>query len=139
MKLSEAVEQLKDIKEHCQDQSRSALTEYVIKCSKGDASKLKNELVANKLTQVIEDLEKQMTSVWIPFEAEYDEEYKMDMLQGKIPEEEQEILVSDGKRVWNDTFMRDGTECYLDSGENLITTAKAWQPLPEPYKESDEE
>ena len=27
MKLSEAVEQLKDIKEHCQDQSRSALSD----------------------------------------------------------------------------------------------------------------
>ena len=31
--------------------------EYLIECSKGDASRLKNELVVNKLTEVIEDLE----------------------------------------------------------------------------------
>lgn len=34
--------------------------EHIIECSKGDASRLKHEPVANKLTQVIEDLEEVM-------------------------------------------------------------------------------
>lgn len=84
-------------------------------------------------------LEKQLNGAWIPFKTEYDEDYNMDMLQGEIPDDEQEILVTDGECVWSDTFMRDGMECYLDSGNDLIITVKAWMKLPEPYKEVENE
>lgn len=47
---------------------------------------------------------------------------------------EQEILVTDGQSVWQDTFMTDGEECYLDSGDELVTEVTAWQPKPEPYR-----
>lgn len=67
---------------------------------------------------------------WIPFVSEYDEEEKQEMLTGTIPEDEQEILVTDGKSVWLDTFMYEG-EFYLDSGSELVSTAVAWMPLPE--------
>ena len=63
----------------------------------------------------ISALEKQLNGAWIPFKTEYDEDYNMDMLQGEIPDDEQEILVTDGECVWSDTFMRDGMECYLDT------------------------
>mgnify|MGYP000879917723 CR=1 FL=1 len=73
---------------------------------------------------------KQLDSGWIPFEGEY-------ALQGKIPEEEQEIIVTDGKTVWCDTFLRDEIGCYLDSGSCLVDSVIAWQPLPKIYKESE--
>ena len=97
MKLNEAIEQLKDLRSHCQDfvdkedrdcvwnydvkalnivikkyeqyslkdmsieelieKYRLQRDEHIIECSKGDASRLKNEPIANKLTQVTEDLE----------------------------------------------------------------------------------
>ena len=83
----------------------------------------------------ISALEKQLNGGWIQFEAEYDEDLKMDMLQGHLPDDEQEIIVTNGKTVWIDTFMRDGIECYLDSGDGLGGEVIAWMPLPEPYKE----
>ncbi|MDD4566088.1 MAG: Lar family restriction alleviation protein [Eubacteriales bacterium] len=61
---------------------------------------------------------------WIPFVM--DEE---GILQGKIPENEQEILVTDGRQVGFDTFINED-KCYLDSGRDLMATA--WMPLPEP-------
>lgn len=90
---------------------------------------------AETMDLAVEALEKQLNGGWIPFETEYDEDYSMNMLQGKIPDDEQEIFVTDGENVWSDTFMRDGIECYLDSGNSLVDKVIAWQPLPEPYKE----
>lgn len=74
---------------------------------------------------------------WIPFIMEYDEEEQAEILQGKLPEEDEDILVTDGKTVWEDTFIRDGEECYLDSNVCLVDTAIAWMPLPEPYRAED--
>lgn len=73
-------------------------------------------------------------SGWIPFTVEYDEERQEEILQGKLPEEDEDILVTDGKTVWEDTFIHDGEECWLDSNIDLVDTAIAWMPLPEPYK-----
>lgn len=79
---------------------------------------------------------------WIPFkerEADPDEReaYGCDMmLDCKIPDEDEDILVTYASgRVGFDTFLREGYECYLDSGAQFITEAIAWMPLPEPYKE----
>lgn len=75
---------------------------------------------------------------WIPFRTEYDEDLKLGMLQCEIPDEEQEILVTDGISTWSDIFMQDEKGWYLDSGADLVTSVTAWQCLPEPYKGEEE-
>ena len=84
---------------------------------------------------------------WIPFEQrEADEEekeycleqtgYEIEfMLCGKLPEEDEEILVSYKNGYVNtDVFLKDGNACYLDSGNEFVTEAIAWMPLPPAYK-----
>ena len=79
---------------------------------------------------------------WIPFEVtEADEEDREaygfeQMLRGKLPEEDEEILVTySNGHVGEDVFLRDGYECYLDSGAEFVVDAVAWMSLPKPYKE----
>ena len=84
------------------------------------------------------------TGEWFPFKRRplTDEEkqeypnwtYIFDCL---VPDDEEEILLSDGKHVWTDTFINDG-ECYLDGGDD-IDDGMAWMPLPEPYKGGGDE
>lgn len=93
-----------------------------------DEQILPTELAISVLTE-------KLNGGWIPFKSEYDDYYKLDMLQGKLPDEGEEIIVTDGKTVWCDTFVRDGTECFLDSGNEFIREVVAWQSLPTPYKE----
>ena len=72
---------------------------------------------------------------WIPFESKYDEDYGMDILQGRLPNEDEEILVvTKFGGVHEDTFMKDGMECYLDSGCWITDDVVAWMPIPK-YKE----
>lgn len=83
---------------------------------------------------------------WIPFkQRELTEEEKqsysyagMDyMLDGKLPGEEEEILVTySNGTVGTDIFMRDWVECYLDSGCELVKDVVAWQPLPTAYQQN---
>lgn len=79
---------------------------------------------------------------WIPFEVTEADEEEWEaygftqMLRGKLPEEDEEILVTySNGHVGEDVFLRDGYECYLDSGAEFVVDAVAWMPLPEPYKE----
>ena len=72
---------------------------------------------------------------WILFIGKYDHDIEMNILHGRIPEDEQEILVTDGRTVWLDTFLRDEIGWYLDSGSCLVDIVIAWQPLPRIYKE----
>ena len=65
---------------------------------------------------------------WIPFKGNEDGEWDF------CPEEDQEILVSDGKSVWIDTFMYDSEGWYLDNCGTDVESL-AWMSLPEPYKE----
>lgn len=65
---------------------------------------------------------------WIPFTLEDN------FLNCPLPEEDQEILVTDGHSVWTDTFCRDGDDCYLDGGYEFVAEVTAWQPKPEPPK-----
>ena len=83
---------------------------------------------------------------WIPFEeretdAEEKEMYRCDMmLTGKLPDEDEEILVTYASGyVGSDVFLREGCECYLDSGAAFVTEAVAWMSLPDPYKEEAKE
>lgn len=76
---------------------------------------------------------------WIPFVQEHDDKENCYNLLGSLPLDGQEILITVNKSghlpVQFDTFIRDGNECYLDSGYDLATEATAWMPLPDPYRE----
>lgn len=72
---------------------------------------------------------------WIPFSLDYDEEEQREMLSCPLPDEDEEILVTyKNGYVGEDTFLRDGTEYYLDSNREFVTEAIAWMPKPQPYK-----
>ena len=93
-------------------------------------------VVAKKITS-----ENLTSSDWIPFtEKETDEDeketYGCDMiLSCKLPEEDEEILVTyKNGYVDTDTFLRDGYECYLDSGAEFVSEAIAWMPKPKGYQ-----
>lgn len=69
---------------------------------------------------------------WIPFT--FDEE---GVLNCELPDVDEEILVSDGDSVWQDTWCEadEGYELYSEIGiEDL-----AWRQLPKPYKENQNE
>lgn len=83
---------------------------------------------------------------WIPFEMrEMDEEEKRCngvqegyILDCPLPDEDEEILVTySNGTVDVDIFMRDGNECYLDSGNDLVTEAIAWRKKPAPYQKGE--
>ena len=56
------------------------------------------------------------------------------MLDCKMPDDRQEILVTNGQTTWQDTSFIDCDGYYLDSNYDWIEIT-AWRPLPEPYKE----
>ena len=77
---------------------------------------------------------------WIPFKKrpmtdEEREEYPdwVYIFDCPLPEDEEEILLTNGVHVWTDTFINDG-ECYLDGGDD-IDDDMAWMPMPKPYIE----
>ena len=77
---------------------------------------------------------------WIPFTRrpmteEEQEDYPncTFMFDCVLPEDGDEILVSNGRFVWMDTFCNDIDGCYLDGGDD-IDEDMAWMPLPKPYK-----
>ena len=55
-----------------------------------------------------------------------------------LPDDGDEILVSNGRFVWMDVFCTDIDGCYLDGGDD-IDEDMAWMPLPKPYKGGDDE
>ena len=82
---------------------------------------------------------------WIPFTRRpMTEEEQKDypnctfMFDCVLPDDGDEILVSNRRFVWMDTFCSDIDGCYLDSGDN-IDEDMAWMPLPKPYKGGDSE
>lgn len=82
---------------------------------------------------------------WIPFTRRpMTEEEQKDypnctfMFDCVLPDDGDEILVSNGRFVWMDTFCSDIDRCYLDSGDD-IDEDMAWMPLPTPYKGGDSE
>ena len=69
---------------------------------------------------------------WIPFT--FDEE---GILNCELPDVDEEILVSDGDSVWQDTW------CEADEGYELFSGIEiedlAWRQLPKPYEENQNE
>lgn len=93
--------------------------------------------------------EKQITKIsaeqgWIPFTRRpMTEEEQKDypnctfMFDCVLPDDGDEILVSNGRFVWMDVFCNDIDGCYLDSGDD-IDEDMAWMPLPKPYRDESE-
>lgn len=50
-----------------------------------------------------------------------------------LPEYGEEVLVTDGKSVWVDSFDEDDY-VYLSGTDGEIDNVIAWLPLPKPYK-----
>ena len=85
---------------------------------------------------------------WIPFETrplteeEKEEHPEWDcILDCKLPDDGQRILVAirirGHEEVQQDEFYSDDGS-YLDSGYEIGTEAIAWMPLPEPYREGEQ-
>ncbi len=97
-----------------------------------------------KIMDYIENMDDEKENGWIPVkyhqisEKEREEEsISRDIhyiLDCKMPDDEQEILVTNGKSTWRDTSFIDCDGYYLDSNYDWIEIT-AWRPLPEPYKE----
>ena len=98
--------------------------------------------IVNSLLDDLEQDEKE--NGWIPVkyhqisEKEREEESILKniqyMLDCKMPDDGQEILVTNGETTWQDTSFIDCDGYYLDSNYDWIEIT-AWRPLPEPYKE----
>lgn len=103
------------------------------------------KVIQDMIEQLLADLEQdEKENGWIPVkyhqisEKERAEESISNdiryMLDCKMPDDGQEILVTNGKTTWQDTCFIDCDGYYLDSNYDWIETT-AWRPLPEPYKE----
>lgn len=78
---------------------------------------------------------------WIPVKwrepTEEEAKYYSYIADCEMPDDGQEILVTDGKYVWKDECgFDDGF--YLDSCEDWQNIT-AWMPLPKPYERSEDE
>lgn len=103
------------------------------------------KVIQDMIEQLLADLEQdEKENGWIPVkyhqisEKERAEESISNdiryMLDCKMPDDGQEILVTNGETTWQDTCFIDCDGYYLDSGYDWIEIT-AWRPLPEPYKE----
>lgn len=101
--------------------------------------------IQDMIEQLLDDLEQdEKENGWIPVkyhqisEKERAEQFLSKgiqyMLDCKMPDDGQEILVTNGESTWQDTSFIDCDGYYLDSNYDWIEIT-AWQPLPEPYKE----
>ena len=103
----------------------------------------------NEAIEIVKQEAEKYNNGWIPFvQREMTEDEKESfgdfnfMLDCQLPDEDEEILVTykfkDELYVYVDTFMRDGSECYLDSGRDFVTEAVAWRKKPQPYQPKGE-
>ena len=111
-----------------------------------DKPKELGQLMAyNKSIEIVKQEAEKYNNGWIPFvQREMTEDEKESfgdlnfMLDCQLPDEDEEILITykfkDELYVYVDTFMRDGSECYLDSGRDFVTEAVAWRKKPQPYQ-----
>lgn len=128
---------------HIKDGLKQYKDEYS-KYSKHDG--LYIEDVLEILEQLQSDLEQdEKENGWIPVkyhqisEKERAEEciskdiqYTIDC---KMPDDGQEILITNGETTWQDTSFIDCDGYYYLDGNYDWIDITAWQPLPEPYKE----
>lgn len=95
----------------------------------------------SKSMDLLKDLVDKAESLeWIPFEMQdgfilCQIKEEDGFLNGQIPNVGEKILVTDGKRVWEDTWVEYDDGYALDSNYDLDEVT-AWMPLPKPYKEN---
>ena len=97
-----------------------------------DGYKPTMEEMSNSMDLLKELANKADSFEWIPFEMEDG------FLYCQIPDVDEEILVTDGKHVWQDTWIEYDDGYALDSNYELDEVT-AWMPLPEPYTENEDE
>lgn len=115
-----------------------------------NADKLITEIVntpSNRQIEILGLIEKQpIVSEWNkltfrPLTEEEKEDYSNQewtyIIDG-LPDLGEEVLVTDGKRVWIDSFDIDDF-VYLSGTDNEVDRVKAWMPLPEPYKRQEDQ
>lgn len=114
--------------------------DWIIGCIKHDGF-IKTDRFDKANQIILEALQNEQR--WIPFKKrpmtdEEREEYPdwVYIFDCPLPEDEEEILLTNGVHVWTDTFINDG-ECYLDGGDD-IDDDMAWMPMPKPYIERRE-
>lgn len=78
---------------------------------------------------------------WIPFEMKdgfilCQIKVEDGFLHRQIPNVGEKILVTDGKRVWEDTWIEYDDGYALDSNYDLDEVT-AWMPMPKAYKEKE--
>lgn len=88
-------------------------------------TQLQNEYL-NNLNVLKELVDKAESFEWIPFT--FDEE---GILNCELPDVDEEILVSDGDSVWQDTWCEADEGYELESGIEIEDLA--WRQLPKPY------
>lgn len=103
-------------------------------------TQLQNEYL-HDLNVLKELVDKADSFEWIPFEMKdgfilCQIKAEDGFLHRQIPNVGEEILVTDGKRVWEDTWIEYDDEYALDSNYEMDEVT-AWMPLPEPYKENE--
>lgn len=78
---------------------------------------------------------------WIPFTMREPTEEEREMFPDwdfvfdcQLPESGEDVLLTDGKYVWEDTFYNDDG-CYFEKADDIDFQGYAWMPMPDPYKE----
>ena len=101
------------------------------------------EVPVELIKQTVELLKSKVDN-WIPFKLRplTDEEKKehpewIYIVDCPLPDDDEEILVSDGKYVWVDTYYNDGDSCHLDSNYELEDCA--WMRLPKAWEKNIKE
>lgn len=113
--------------------------------STGDGAYLSKNNISKIVELLLTDLEQdEKENGWIPVKYHQISEKELEeesiskdihyMLDCKMPDDGQEILVTNGETTWQDTSFIDCDGYYLDSNYDWIDIT-AWQPLPELYKE----
>ena len=113
----------------------------------------KEKLIEETLT-VIEELEERIAIMaeseadeqkwnFFIFREPTDEEKEsyenVDLFVENCPECGEEVLVWNGKGVYQDTFLDDGDAVYFENSIHDIQPGWAWMPLPKPPKEGEQE
>lgn len=99
------------------------------------------EEVSNSMS-LLKDLANKADSFeWIPFEMKdgfilCQIKTEDGFLHDQIPNVGEKILVTDGRRVWEDKWIEYDDGYALDSDYNLDEVI-AWMPFPKPYKEKE--
>ena len=125
------------------------LEEQKVKGIYDSSSIIGEKNVWDKAIEIVKQEAEQYNNGWIPFvQREMTEDEKESfgdfnfMLDCQLPDEDEEILITykfkDELYVDVDTFMRDGSECYLDSGRDFVTEAVAWRKMPQPFQPKGE-